>query len=62
MTRKNPLFLAGFVLPWTVSDYDLVEAGGVEPPSGNIPLQLLRAYPPIYIRSEWLPEAGFIRR
>ena len=42
MARKNPPFSAGFALLWTTLDGVLVEAGGIEPPSGNIPLQVLR--------------------
>ena len=41
--RKNPLFLTGFVLPWTVLDYVLVEVAGIEPASENLPLEPLRA-------------------
>ena len=31
MARKNPLFLTGFVLLWTVLDYELAEGAGFEP-------------------------------
>jgi len=40
--QKNPLFLTGFALLWTLLDCVLVEAAGVEPASENLPLQLLR--------------------
>jgi len=42
-TRKNPLFLTGFLLLWTLLDSVLVEAAGIEPASENLPLELLRA-------------------
>ena len=42
--EKKCIFLPGFVLLWTVSDYVMVEAAGVEPASGNLPLHFLRTY------------------
>jgi len=36
----------------------MVEAGGVEPPSENIPLQVLRAQPSFCFRAGGLPKAG----
>ena len=34
-TTKNPLFLTGYVLYYAVSDYQMVEAAGIEPASRN---------------------------
>ena len=58
--EKNPLFLTGFALLWTTLDRHLVEAGGIEPPSGNIPLQVLRTYPLVCFRRQPLPKAGWV--
>ena len=38
---ENTFNSRGFGISQIVLDYVLVEAGGVEPPSGNIPLRLL---------------------
>ena len=37
----------------------LVEAGGIEPPSGNLQPERLRAYLPFFSRLQRLPGEGF---
>jgi len=39
--KKTSVFTEVFKLLWTTLNYDMVEAAGVEPASGNIPQRLL---------------------
>jgi hypothetical protein len=36
---KNPVFPLGYELPWISLDLEMVEAGGIEPPSESFQLK-----------------------